>query len=148
MVNTKGEIWRVTAASGSATYDLHLVDTNLDKDLIVQVLSIDGVAVSGGVPTSTLTQWLTLNTKTGNLIPCLGVPSGTTNAPVCATRIVMMPASRAELWVAYRDANGNLATPPVTGGKAVLRTVGYDTGGDQWPPHLFWHGAQGQCDRP
>jgi len=45
-----------------------------------------------------------------------------------------MPASRVEVWVAYRDANGNLAKPPAGGVTAELRTTGHATGeiGGAW----------------
>jgi L-ascorbate oxidase len=40
-----GEIWRITTASGSVSYDLGLWNPKQRQDMIVQVLSIDGVAV-------------------------------------------------------------------------------------------------------
>jgi hypothetical protein len=46
----------------------------------------------------------------------------------------MMPSSRVEIWVAYRDARGDLtASPP--GATATLLDSGYNTGpaGDTWP---------------
>ncbi|MDE2401250.1 MAG: multicopper oxidase domain-containing protein [Burkholderiales bacterium] len=138
VTNKGGEIWRLTAASGSATYNLHLQDTAVPaNDMTVQVLSIDGVAVQGPKTGSVLT-WLNLNRQRGNLVPCPGINTTlsnlTTGAPVCAKGITMMPSSRVELWVAYRDAAGNLVTP-IAGTKAVLRTVGYASGpeGDTWP---------------
>ena len=133
-----GEIWRITAASGSATYDLHLQDTaSPANDMIVQVLSIDGIAVQGP-KNGSLIDWLNLNRQRGNLVPCPGVSTTLNNlvtgAPVCAKGITMMPSSRVELWVAYRNSSGQLVTPPA-GAKAVLRTLGYTSGpeGDQWP---------------
>jgi FtsP/CotA-like multicopper oxidase with cupredoxin domain len=46
----------------------------------------------------------------------------------------IVPSSRVELWVAFRDANGRL-TRPADGETAILRTAGFQTGptGDAWP---------------
>jgi L-ascorbate oxidase len=54
--------------------------------------------------------------------------SGTT------TLLHLMPSSRAEVWVTYRDSNGVLMAPP-PGATAVLRSNGYQAGpgGDNWP---------------
>jgi FtsP/CotA-like multicopper oxidase with cupredoxin domain len=41
-----GEIWRITNASGSATYDVRLWNPAQNQDMIFQVLSIDGVGIS------------------------------------------------------------------------------------------------------
>ena len=136
-----GEIWRLTAASGSVTQDIRLQTTSHPGyDLVFQVLSIDGVAVQGPKQDSLLS-WMNLNSRRGHLVSCPGAAtelavrgSADPGAPVCATGIVMMPSSRVELWVAYRDAAGHLISPP-PGAKAILRTVGYSTGpvGNNWP---------------
>jgi len=54
--------------------------------------------------------------------------------PLCAKRIRMMPSSRVEIWVTYRDPAGAIAAPPQAA-TGVLRTYGFDTGwqGDSWP---------------
>ena len=46
----------------------------------------------------------------------------------------MMPSTRTEIWVAYRDRNGALTAPP-KGAQAIFRTAGFTTGpdGDSWP---------------
>jgi L-ascorbate oxidase len=45
----------------------------------------------------------------------------------------MMPSSRAELWVTYRDPAGRIVPPPV-GATATLKMVGLTMGsGDAWP---------------
>lgn len=134
--NAGGEIWRLTAASGSATQNLHLQDA-YNNDMMMQVLSIDGIAVQGAKNGSVL-DWLKVNSQRGNLVACPGAPTSLSNsstgAPVCAKGITMMPGSRVELWVAYRDATGRLTTP-AAGAKAYLRTLGYASGpdGDTWP---------------
>jgi FtsP/CotA-like multicopper oxidase with cupredoxin domain len=53
--------------------------------------------------------------------------------PVCVNEIVMMPSSRTELWVTYRDAAGRIGPPP-PGASATLKMVGLTMGtGDAWP---------------
>jgi L-ascorbate oxidase len=46
----------------------------------------------------------------------------------------MMPSSRAEVFVTYRDANGHIVTPPA-GATGTFKTIGITTGaaGDSWP---------------
>jgi FtsP/CotA-like multicopper oxidase with cupredoxin domain len=133
MASGNGEIWRLTNASPSATYDLRLWDSLQNRDMIVQVLAIDGVAVQAGSGTDLKT----LRTISGTKIEPTNCPkSGTIKDahPLCATRLLMMPSSRVELWVTYRDASGKLAHPPA-GDSVIFKTAGVDTGpgGDKWP---------------
>jgi hypothetical protein len=66
------------------------------------------------------------------VVPCPAVQNITT-VPVCIDELVMMPSSRAELWVTYRDQNGRVVTPP-RGASATLKTIGLTMGsGDSWP---------------
>jgi hypothetical protein len=46
----------------------------------------------------------------------------------------MMPSSRAEVWVSYRDGGNRLAIPPL-GATGVLKMIGITMGpdGDSWP---------------
>jgi len=55
-------------------------------------------------------------------------------AGLCTLRLHMMPASRAEVWIGYRDASGNPVAHPQTT-QAIFRTPGYSTGpiGDNYP---------------
>src|SRR5258708_29684433 len=41
-----GEIWRITNASGSVGYDLDLWNPGQQRQMVMQVLAVDGVAVS------------------------------------------------------------------------------------------------------
>ena len=41
-VGSAGEIWRLTNASASATYDLSLHDPSSGRDLVLQLISVDG----------------------------------------------------------------------------------------------------------
>ena len=132
-----GEIWRITNASGSATYDLSLWNAAQNRDMLVQVLSVDGVSVS---PTAGVPQHQMAEMGGGKYAPvsCPGIePADTDNpieAPLCTERLHIMPSSRVEIWVAYRNAKGLLANAP-SGATAVFRTNGYQTGpsGDTWP---------------
>jgi L-ascorbate oxidase len=157
VAGTQGEIWRITAASGSETQEIHLVNTKDNSDMVVQVLSVDGIAVTGA-KSGSLLDWLVLNSKKGKLIACPGYSTvgsaATGGAPLCATNLVMMPGSRAELWVAYRDSTGKLVTPP-SGASARLYSAGFSTAvkgvADDWPAVTlaqvtFAGGARGTND--
>jgi L-ascorbate oxidase len=132
-----GEIWRITNASGSVTYDLELWNTAQNQNMIVQVLSVDGVGISPTPGASQQSLAQILGNK-ASPVPCPGVEpaSGSTPRfePLCTTRLLMMPSTRVEIWVAYRDAKGFLAGPP-PGAQAIFRTAGFVTGpdGDTWP---------------
>ncbi|MGA7803514.1 multicopper oxidase domain-containing protein, partial [Bradyrhizobium sp.] len=101
-------------------------------DLAMQVISIDGVAINTAVtpPPGDLVRISSGKLRIANCPP----PSGPiSQPPLCANSITMMPSSRVEVWVRYRDQNGNLVSPG--GATATLRTAGINTGpiGDQWP---------------
>jgi FtsP/CotA-like multicopper oxidase with cupredoxin domain len=135
-----GEIWRLTNASSNAIYNLQLSNAQNKSGIVMQVLSIDGVAVQPRKGQSR-DQLLQTGGAKFDPVPCPGIgadagarPAGTAaGMPLCVRRMVMMPASRVEVWVAYRDAAGNLAAPPA-GTTASLRTVGHQTGeiGGAW----------------
>jgi L-ascorbate oxidase len=131
-----GEIWRITNASGGATYELGLTGAD-GYEMVVQILSVDGVSIvtpqngAGGSMEKLLAERI-------ETAPCASLesePMTYINAPpLCAKRIQMMPSSRVEIWMTYRDAAGAIASPP-QGATAVLRTYGFNTGwqGDSWP---------------
>jgi len=125
-----GEIWRITNASGSATYDLRLWNPAQNQDMIFQVLSIDGVGISPtpGASQQSIAQIFGHKVRP---VPCPGVvppAHGIVRAePLCTTNLLMMPSTRAEIWVAYRDAKGSLTIPPA-GAQAIFRTAGFNTG--------------------
>ncbi len=128
-----GEVWRITNASGSASYDLHVWNDVLQQDTIFQVVSVDGVSVTTATGASVGQLGVAGATKI-RTADCPSTNAGSTvNAPaLCATSVRMMPSSRVEIHVVYRDANGHAVSAPVNS-KLVLRTTGFDTGGDQWP---------------
>lgn len=122
-----GEIWRIVNATGSVTQNLTLYNPATQSNLIFQVLSVDGVSVdsnSGAYGSGMFSG-----------VACPGlVPSGSSPSTSCTDRLLMMPSSRAEIWVAYRNASGTVVTPP-PGATAIFRTEGFNTGpaGDTWP---------------
>ncbi len=130
-----GEIWRITNESGSATYDLKLWNPSQGRNMMFQVLSLDGVSVR---PTPGMSNQQKAEISGGKLMPeaCpAGIAAGASgDEALCTRKLHMMPSSRAEVWVTYRDSNDKLASPP-NGAHGVFRTVGYQTGteGDSWP---------------
>ena len=133
----RGEVWRITAASGNVTYKLRLWDKQQKRNLMFQVLAIDGVAVGVDPLPSGATQ-MAGNPDTINKIQIgeTACPEGAAGKAdgraICANWLLMMPGSRAELLVAYRDEKGRLVKPGPEA-SAIFQTVGFNTGGDDWP---------------
>ena len=121
-----GEVWRILNAVGSMTQNVVLYDTKTKSNMVFQILSLDGVSVDTTKNPTTSRRY--------HRVPCPGVAVSGGETPICADRMLMMPSSRAEVWVTYRDADGKIATPPENA-QAILRTEGYNTGpaGDTWP---------------
>ena len=134
MTSPDGELWRLTNASGSATYDLQLSNDQTQTPMIMQLISVDGVSID--VPPGTAPgTMVTLGGARFKIVSCPPPPpAGYTSTPVCVSQFAMMPSSRAELWVTYRDAKGNIIPPP-KGATGTFKTVGLTTGpaGDSWP---------------
>jgi L-ascorbate oxidase len=129
-----GEMWRFTNAGANVTYDLQLTNDATGMPMIAQLVSVDGVSIDVPVQTTPGTM-VELGGARFKVVPCPPpLPAGLTSVPVCVTEFVMMPSSRAELWVTYRDAAGNVVAPPA-GATATLQTIGITTGpaGDAWP---------------
>ena len=128
-----GEIWRITNASGSVTYDLQLAKKtgSTPTNMMMQLVSIDGISVT---PASGISQ-NNLNQMSRAKFESVACPSAYNNnaSAVCVTKLHMMPGTRAEVWVVNRDANGNIING--NGNQAILQTTGYSTGltGDTWP---------------
>ncbi|MCU1292239.1 MAG: copper oxidase, partial [Bryobacterales bacterium] len=132
-----GEIWRITNVSGSLTYQLNLRIVAQGRNMLFQVLSMDGVSVK---PTKAMTGSQQKELGGNRLFPescpsTNNVPEFISNPPICTRTLVMLPSSRAEIWVTYRDSNDDLHATPRPGEYAALRSTGYSTGetGDQWP---------------
>jgi L-ascorbate oxidase len=133
MTAPDGEIWRLTNASGSMTYDLQLINDAAKTPMVMQLVSVDGVSVNLP-PATSLGTMVTLGGARFRVVACPPNPGMLRTTPICVTEVAMMPSSRSELWVTYRDANGNIVTPPA-GTTGTLKTIGITTGaaGDSWP---------------
>lgn len=131
MTSPEGELWRITNASGQITYRLQLTEISNNTPMLMQLVAIDGVSIN--VPPGTPPG--TVMTIGGNKFTVAQCPSGgTAPLPVCVRDVVMMPSSRAEVWVAYRDASGQVVAPP-PGATANLQQGRMDLGpaGERWP---------------
>ncbi len=132
-----GEIWRISNIGASATYRLRLQENRQDYPILMQLVSVDGVSIH--VPAGTAPgDEVALGGSRFTVVSCpVTTPKGFKADPICIKDFVMMPGSRAEVWVTYRDRNGNIVTPPNGGVSATFQTVGITTGlngvGDPWP---------------
>jgi L-ascorbate oxidase len=128
-----GELWRLTNASGSVSYHLQLTNDATQTPMMMQLVSVDGVSIDipPGTPIGTVAQAAGARFQ---VVPCPNVTTTLSSAPVCINDLVMMPSSRAELYVTYRDQNGHIVTPPA-GASATLNMVAITMGpvGDPWP---------------
>lgn len=127
-----GEIWRVGTGAGSLSWDLQLVNDQTSQPMTVQLVAIDGVAVH--LPQDTTTG-ATVQMAGGRfkVVPCPNAQVIGSTVPVCVNEIVMMPSSRVEFWVTYRNGNG-VVVPPPPGASATWKMVGLTMGsGDSWP---------------
>ncbi len=132
MTSPGGEISRLVSESGSTTHNLSLYNPVTQSNMVFQVLAIDGVVLD---PTAAAP-----NPGLMHVVPCPGIdapshgPGHNAARPVCADQLLMMPSSRVEIWVAYRNAAGFLTHAPA-GAHATLLDSGYNTGpaGDTWP---------------
>lgn len=133
MTDPDGEIWRLTNASGSLSYDLQLIKDADQQPMIMQLVAVDGVSVH--LPQDTpIGSMVKLAGGKFRVVACPSIPvSNFHSLPVCVDELVMMPSSRAELWVTYRSHDGRVATPP-SGATATFKMIGLTMGsGDQWP---------------
>jgi L-ascorbate oxidase len=132
ITHSDGEIWRLTNASGSLSYDLQLQNDGTREPMAVQLLAIDGVSVH--LPQDTpIGQTVRLLGARFKLVDCPAVVTILRSKPVCVNELLMMPSSRAELWVTYRDQSNRIVKPPHNA-TATLKMVGLTMGsGDAWP---------------
>ena len=129
----RGEVWRLGTGAGSFSWNLQLVDDGTLKPMTVQLLAIDGVAVS--LPSSAPASATVNFGGRGRfrVVPCKNSQVIGDTVPVCVDQLVMMPSSRVELWVTYRNDQGQVSRPP-DGASATLKMVGLTMGtGDAWP---------------
>jgi L-ascorbate oxidase len=131
MTSPDGEIWRLTNASGQFSYKLNLVDDLTHMPITMQLVAIDGVSIT--VPPGTPAR--TVMTMGGSKFTVTDCPSGNTSMlPVCVRDLIMMPSSRAEVWVTYRNADGTVVAPP-PGATATLKqgVINLGPAGEAWP---------------
>jgi FtsP/CotA-like multicopper oxidase with cupredoxin domain len=134
VTESSGEIWRFLNAAASRSYDLVIEDDTTHNPVQFQVVSLDGVALAPP-PGSSSNQIRALTGGKVDAVPCTGAASTGAAAPVCAAHLVMLPSSRAEIWIAPSSASST----------ATLRTRTYTTGaaGDSWPSANLAHIAFG-----
>jgi L-ascorbate oxidase len=127
-----GEIWRVATGAGSLSWNLQLVDDASQKPMTLQLVAIDGVAVH--LPQDTTTDSIVqMAGGRFRVVPCPDAMVIGATVPICVNEIVMMPSSRVEFWVTYRNGQGRIAPPP-RGASATLKMIGLTMGtGDAWP---------------
>jgi FtsP/CotA-like multicopper oxidase with cupredoxin domain len=127
-----GEVWRVGTGAGSVSWDLQLVDDATHRPMTVQLIAIDGVSVH--LPQDTPSgQLVQMAGGRFRVVPCPDVSVIGSTLPVCVDEIVMMPSSRVEFWVTYRNSQGRIVPPP-PGASATWKMVGLTMGsGDLWP---------------
>jgi L-ascorbate oxidase len=134
MSDPDGEVWRLTNASGSLSYDLRLIEDASQKPMIMQLISVDGVSVH--LPQdATMDTMVHLGGARFRVVACPPAPGkGFQSKPVCVSEMVMMPSSRAEVFVTYRDPDTNAIVTPKTLASATFKMVGLTMGsGDTWP---------------
>jgi FtsP/CotA-like multicopper oxidase with cupredoxin domain len=128
-----GEIWRVGTGAGSLSWDLQLVDDATHHPMTVQLIAIDGVAVH--LPQDTPSgQTVQMAGGRFKVVACPDASVIGSTLPVCVNEIVMMPSSRVEMWVTYRNSQGRIVATPQGGASATFKMVGLTMGsGDLWP---------------
>ncbi len=127
-----GEIWRLATGAGSFSWDLRLVDDASQQPMTMQLIAIDGVAVHLPQDT-TMGSMIEMAGGRFKVVPCPDAKVIGSTVPVCVNEIVMMPSSRTEFWVVYRNADRRISAPP-NGASATLKMVGLTMGtGDAWP---------------
>ena len=130
-----GEIWRLGTGAGSVSWDLRLVNDQTHTPMVVQLIAIDGVAVNipGEVP-GDVSSMVSMAGGKFHVVPCPNTTTGPIGTlPVCVDEWIMMPSSRVDVWVTYRDQNGNVTASP-RGASATFKMEGLTMGsGDGWP---------------
>jgi len=135
ITNPDGEIWRLGTGAGSLSWHLRLVDDQTRTPIVVQLIAIDGVAVTvPGAAPGDVSSMVSMAGGKFHVVPCPNVTTGSVGAvPVCVDQWIMMPSSRVDLWVTFRDQKGKVTTPPI-GASATLKMEGLTMGsGDPWP---------------
>ena len=100
--------------------------------MLLRVVSIDGVGIDVG-PETDPASLISQSDQRFQPVPCPGADGAPTDG-VCTTVLHLMPSSRAEVWVSYRNGSGAPDAAPLDAA-AVLRSSGHWSGpeGASWP---------------
>jgi L-ascorbate oxidase len=132
MTSPNGEIWSLTNASAQVSYELNLRNDDSTQSVIpMQLIAIDGVSIT--VPPETPAgAMMAMGGNKFTVVDCQAV--GTRLQPLCVRDLIMMPSSRAEVWVTYRNTAGAVVAPP-SGATATLIQASPNLGmaGEGWP---------------
>jgi FtsP/CotA-like multicopper oxidase with cupredoxin domain len=115
-VGDRGDVWRITNASADVSYLLKLIDDGSRKALPFHVVATDGVGTA-----------LPMGMPIQGAMPAIQKVRGCENdGAICTTELLVMPASRVEVFVPPQDGSSKTAT---------LQQASYGTGpaGDSWP---------------
>lgn len=134
-------IFSITNGSASRSYNLKLWDKTHSCKMLFQILSTDGIAVH--VPSESIPKKSDHNKDKGSKFTPLPCPEDLFPAhkgapPMCTDTLLMMPSSRTEILVTYRDctiSGKNKLQPAPADAFAIFKTSSYNTGpiGDFWP---------------
>ncbi|HLY42650.1 MAG TPA: multicopper oxidase domain-containing protein [Terracidiphilus sp.] len=134
-----GQVWRLLNSAASRSYSFIIQSETNHAPVLFQVVSLDGVALAPLPGTDVSKMGPSVGGKF-NPVPCPGPKDPHRSAePVCATQLVMLPSSRAEIWLSPHQA--------VKLSSADFITQAYSTGaaGDDWPAanlvHLVFSGT-------
>ncbi len=126
-----GEVWRMLNGAASRSYDFTVQNDQNHAPIVFQVLSLDGVALAPTAGTDVTRMGTGGRFKA---IPCPGPKQPhRLSEPVCATRMVMFPSSRADIFFGSFQP-GHVAS-------ATFVTTDLNTGpaGDDWPSAKIAH---------
>ncbi len=136
-VNPAGEVWQILNSAGSRSYQLSVGDDKTGKPVLMQVLSIDGVAIDS-LALSSRGQAVMEQLFGGKVhpVPCPGEQAAGGPAGLCTTFLKLMPSARAQVRVVPQGSTS-----------ATFHTDLYFTGGDSWPAinlaHVTFGGGAG-----
>ncbi len=130
-------IFALTQSGANRFYTLSLEDRSNQCKMLYQILSLDGVGLN--IPPDATPEEIKKSTGGGRFtpVPCPEEFVPPYSPPVCASDMLMVPSSRAEILVAYRDCTllgGNQLVKAPFGASAVFSARSESTG----PGGIFW----------
>lgn len=121
-VGDRGDVWRITNASGNVTYLLKLIDDADKRPIPFHVVAIDGASttVPKGMP-------IPGEKRTVAPEPAACADSAAYGSDsICTTQLLVMPSARVEVYVPPHFGNTKSAT-------LVQASYGTGPAGDSWP---------------